>query len=85
MPVDLTAAVKGDSLRLLSSLTEYLSDGLVLDERFGKTFLSKFSQAAKKQPAEGKRSRDVEIGIQTVQDMCTDYIIRGIANTGGYL
>jgi len=85
MPVGLTAALKGDSLRLLSSLTEYLSDGLVLDGRFGKTFLSKFSQAAKKQPVERKRSRDVEIGIQTVQEMCTDYIIRRIANTGGCL
>ena len=85
MPVGLTAAVKGDSLRLLSSLTEYLSDGLVLDERFGKTFLSKFSQAAKKQPVGRKRSRDVNIGIQTVQEMFTDYIIREIANTGGYL
>lgn len=85
MPVGLTAAHKGDSLRLLNSLTEYVSDGFVFDEGFWKTFLSKSSQAAKKQPVERKMLRNVKIGIQTVQEMCTDYIIRGIANTGGYL
>jgi hypothetical protein len=54
---------KGDFLRLLSSLIDYLSDGLVLDKSFWKKFLSKSSQAAKKQPVERKKSMDVAICI----------------------
>jgi uncharacterized metal-binding protein len=50
MPVGLIAALKGDSLRLLSSLIEYLSDGFTLNKGFWKRFLSESSQTARKQP-----------------------------------
>src|SRR5512136_2245516 len=50
MPVGLIAALKGDSLGLLSSLIEYLSDGFTLDKGFLKRFLSESSQTARKQP-----------------------------------
>jgi hypothetical protein len=85
VPVALTAACKGDFLRLLSSLIEYPSDGLVLDKRLRKKVLSKSSQAARKQPVEKKKTMDLAICNQTVQEMVTGYIMKKLANTGGCL
>jgi hypothetical protein len=50
MPVGSSAILKWDSSSLLSSLTGYLFGGFIFKKGYRRKLLSKFSQAAKKQP-----------------------------------
>jgi len=53
MPDGSITILNKDFPRLLNSLMSYLSDGFIFNKGYGKEFLFKFGQAAKKQPMEG--------------------------------